>query len=308
MEYRKLGRAGVRVSAIGLGGNTFGRMYGHFNDEAATADIISAALELGVNFIDTAESYAGGVSEEYVGRAIRGRRDQFVIATKTGAMSRPEPRLTRGQILTRLDASLCRLRTDYVDLYYLHFPDPSTDLEETLRALDDMVRAGKVLYPAVSNYPAWEVSEIQALCDRRGFAPPVVSQNAYNLVVRDVERELVPALDRHGMSIVAYEPLGSGFLTGKYRRGSMPEAETRAHGNERWQAKWLTDRNFGLLERWSAFAAERGRNVGELALAWLLARPRVCSAIVGVTSVEQLRSNVAALDWRLSEADLAEVG
>jgi aryl-alcohol dehydrogenase-like predicted oxidoreductase len=308
MEYRRLGKSGVRVSVVGLGGNTFGR----FCDESQTASIVHGAMDLGVNFIDTAESYSNGVSEDLIGKALQGRRHEVVLATKTGVRTEPGSeaggRLTRKRIVARLEASLQRLQTEYIDVYYLHFPDPGTPIEETLRAMDDMVRAGKVLYPACSNYPAWEVAQMVGICDRRDYAPPVVTQNAYSLLDRRIEDELVPACLHLGLSMVPYSPLAGGFLTGKYRRGSAPPAGTRGHASEAWQRSWLTDEHFDTLDRLEAFAAARDRSVGALAVAWLIAQPVVCSVIAGATSPAQVESNVQAGAWILSEADLSELG
>lgn len=304
MQYRRLGLAGIRVSAIGLGGNNFGR----FCDERETAAVVNRALELGVNFIDTAESYGDGLSEELIGKALRGRRGEAVIATKTGALGEPEPRLTRRRLMERLEGSLRRLGTDHVDVYYLHFPDPSTPIEESLRALEDMVRAGKVVYPAISNYAAWQLAEIMAICERRQWSPPVAVQSAYNLLDRRVEAELVPAAERFGLSLVPYFPLAGGFLTGKYRRGQPAPEGTRGHGSDRFQRMWLHDANFERLERWSAWASERGHTPAALAVAWLLARPAVCSVIAGATRPEQLEANVRALELELSPDDLAAIG
>jgi 1-deoxyxylulose-5-phosphate synthase len=304
MEYRRLGRAGTRVSAIGLGTNNFGR----FCDERQSAAVVHRALDLGVNHIDTAESYADGVSEEHIGKALRGRREEAVIATKTGSLMEAEPRLTRGRIMRRLEASLRRLETDHVDLYYLHFPDPSTPIEESLRALEDMVRAGKVLYPAVSNYAAWQVAEMLGLAQLERWTAPVVVQAGYSLVDRGVERELLPAVRRFGMALVPYFPLAGGFLTGKYRRGEPPPEGTRGHGNQRFQQQWLTDANFDRLERYQAFASERGLEVTQLALAWLLSEPAVCSVIAGATRPEQVEANVRAGEWKLSAEDRQAIG
>jgi aryl-alcohol dehydrogenase-like predicted oxidoreductase len=304
---RRLGKSGVRVSAVGLGGNNFGR----FCDEAATAAIIHHALELGVNFIDTAEIYSNGVSEQFIGKALKGRRHDVVLATKTGARDEPGSeaggRLSRKRIVARLEASLKRLGTDYVDVYYLHFPDPQTPIEESLRAMDDMVRDGKVLYPACSNYSAWEVAEIMGICDKRGFAAPVVSQDPYSLLDRSVEQEMVPACLHFGLSIVPYSPLAGGFLTGKYRRGKAVPEGTRGHASEPWQQNWLTDRHFDLLDKLEAFASARDRSVGALAVAWLLAQPVVCSVIAGATSAAQVESNVEAAGWILSDQELREL-
>lgn len=308
MEYRRLGKSGVRVSVVGLGGNTFGR----FCDESQTASIVHAAIDLGVNFIDTAESYSNGVSEDLIGKALKGRRHEVVLATKTGVRTEPGSeaggRLTRKRIVERLEASLRRLGTDYLDVYYLHFPDPQTPIEETLRAMDDMIRAGKVLYPACSNYPAWGVAEMVGICDRRDYAPPVVAQDAYSLLDRRAELELVPACLHLGLSMVPYSPLAGGFLTGKYRRGSAPPEGTRGHASEAWQRNWLTEEHFDTLDRLEAFAAVRDRTVGALAVAWLISQPVVCSVIAGATSATQVEANVQAASWTLSEDDLAELG
>ncbi len=307
MRQRRLGKSGVRVSDVGLGGNNFGR----FCDEATTAAIVNHALELGVNFIDTAEIYSNGVSEQFIGKALKGRRHDVVLATKTGARDEPGSeaggRLSRKRIVARLEASLKRLDTDYVDVYYLHFPDPQTSIEESLRAMDDMVRDGKVLYPACSNYSAWEMAEMVGICDRRGFAAPVVSQDPYSLLDRRVEREVVPACLHFGLSIVPYSPLAGGFLTGKYRRDSAAPQGTRGHASEAWQRNWLTNHHFDLLDRLEAFASARDRSVGALAVAWLLAQPVVCSVIAGATSVAQVDSNVEASDWLLSDEELKEL-
>jgi aryl-alcohol dehydrogenase-like predicted oxidoreductase len=303
MEYRRMGLSGARVSSIGVGGNQFGRRV----DEPGTAAIIDKAVELGVNFIDTADSYSNGVSEEFIGKAIGRRRGELVIATKTGNLNQPPGRLSRRQIVLQLEGSLRRLRTDYVDLYYLHFPEEGTPLEESLRALDDMTRAGKILYPAISNHPAWQVAEAFAICDRFGYARPVVTQNAYNMLDRAPEAELLPACKHFGLSLVPYSPLAEGFLTGKYVRGQAPSPGVRGHGSQHFKEAWLTDSQFARLERYEAFARERGHSAGDLAIAWLLANPLVCSVIAGVTSPAQLQTNVAASEWRPEPEELLEL-
>jgi len=306
MEYRRLGNSGVSVSVIGLGGNTFGR----YCDARQTEAIIHRALELGINHIDTADTYSRGLSEEYIGKAIAGRRDQVVLATKTGFPLDEGPNgqgLSRRRIIASLEASLRRLGTDYVDLFYLHRPDPQTPIEESLRALDDLVRAGKVRYPAVSNYAAWQVVDIMGRCERRGYAPPVVSQSLYNVLERGIEQELIPACRCYGLGIIPYSPLAGGFLSGKYRPGEPVPPGVRGYDNPTWQQRWLTERNFRILGALDVFATRRGRSVGELALAWLVAQPVVSSVIAGATSPEQVESNARAADWRLSSGELAEL-
>lgn len=294
MQYRPLGRTGVHVSALGLGTNQFGRVV----DEAGARAIIDRAIELGVNFVDTAETYAGGASEELLGKALTGRRNDVVLATKTGIGTEPG-RLTRLRIAARLDGSLKRLATDHVDLYYLHAPDASTPLEESLRALEDATRAGKIRYAAISNHASWQVAEAIAIEERHGWSPIAASQMEYSLVERAVEREMIPACAHFGVSLVPYFPLAAGFLTGKYERGVPPPPDTR-FGRAPQRSRYLTDENFASLDRWTAFASANGHTVGELAIAWLLAHPVVCSVIAGATRPDQLTANAKAADWALS--------
>lgn len=306
MEYRQLGRSGVPVSVIGIGGNQFGRAV----DEAQTIRIIHHAIDRGINFIDTADMYTGTVSESFLGKALQGKRDEVVLATKTGMRLGEGPEsigLSRRRIMANVDASLKRLNTDYIDLYYMHQPDPKTPIEETMRALDDLIAAGKIRYSAFSNFAAWQTAEVLGLCEQRGYQPPVVNQDLYNLIERGVEQELVPACEHFGQSIVPYSPLASGFLTGKYRRGEPVPEGVRGHGSQSWQDRRLTDTNFRILDVVEKFAAEHGRSVSELAIAWLLGHKVICSVIAGVTKPEQVESNAAAADWVLSESDLAEI-
>ena len=303
MEFRRLGLAGVRVSSTGLGTNQFGETV----DSSGAIAIVNKALELGVNFIDTADAYSRGKSEELIGKAVKGRRKQFVIATKTGLIFEPPGRLSRRQIVLRLEESLKRLSTDYADLFYLHFPDPGTSLEESLRALDDLVRAGKVLYPAISNHPAWQVADAMAICDRDGYSKPVVVQNEYSLLVRNPEAELLPACKHFGLSLVPHSPLAEGFLTGKYRRDKPVPPLVRGYENKMFQQMWLTDEHYDALDKFEAFAKERSHTVSDLAFAWLLSQPLVCSVIGGVTSVQQLEANVRAAEWKLDPGELGNL-
>lgn len=302
MQYRPLGRTGVPVSVLGLGTNQIGRVV----DEAGARAMLDRALELGVNFIDTAESYGGnGASETLLGKALAGRRHEFVVATKTGAGSDPG-RLTRSRILRRLDESLARLATDFIDLYYLHFPDAATPLEESLRALEDATRAGKIRYAAVSNHPAWRVAEAVGIAQRHGWAPVAASQMEYSLVERAVERETIPACEHLGVSLVPYFPLAGGFLTGKYERGVAPAPDTR-FGRARQRPRYLSDENFERLERWKTFAAERGHTVTDLAFAWLLSHRIVCSVIAGATSPDQIAANARSVEWTMTPAEVSEL-
>jgi aryl-alcohol dehydrogenase-like predicted oxidoreductase len=306
MEYRQLGGSGLRVSVVGLGGNTFGR----FCDEAASARVIHGALDLGVNHVDTADIYSRGVSETHVGKAIAGRRDEVVVATKVGGAFGEGPNgkgLSFARVIQSCEGSLRRLGTDYVDLYYLHMPDPLTPLEETMRAFDHLVREGKVRYVGISNHAAWQVGDALTICDRRGYQAPTVTQSPYSMLDRRVESELVPFCRAHHMGIVPYSPLAGGLLTGKYHRGEPIPSGVRGYDNPNFQRQ-LTDRNFGLVERLEGFARGQGHSVGELAVAWLLSSPEVCSVIAGATKPEQVEANAAAAAWKLSDDERQAVG
>jgi aryl-alcohol dehydrogenase-like predicted oxidoreductase len=306
MEYRRLGMSGLFVSEIGLGGNNFGGRC----DAQQSERVIHEATDLGINFIDTADSYSRGVSEEYVGRAVADRRESVIIASKTGwpvGDAHHETGLSRHRIMARIEDSLKRLGTDYIDVYYMHRPDPNTPLDESLRALDDLARAGKIRYAACSNYPGWQIAEMAKICEERGYVMPVVCQSAYNVIEREIEREVIPACEHFGLSIVPHSPLASGFLTGKYQQGQAPPEGARGHGNTGWQERRLTDRNYRAQEVLSAFAQERDHSVIELALAWLVAQPVCCSVIAGATRPEQVQANVRAAEWRLTLSDLAEI-
>ena len=304
MEQRRLGNSGLFVSEVGLGCNNFGgRM-----DEAGTCAVVDAALDAGINLLDTADMYGGSLSEEYLGRALKGRRDDVVLATKFGfAMGEGPHRrgASRRYIVSALEASLRRLDTDYIDLYQLHFPDPHTPIAETLRALDDCVRAGKVRYIGCSNFSGWQIADAHWTAARDRANPFVSAQNLMSLLERDVLREVIPACDHFGLGMLPYFPLASGLLTGKYRRGESPPEGTRL-GAPR-AARALSERNFDRVEALAAFAEERGRSLLELAFGWLLSTPAVSSVIAGATSPEQVRANVAASTMRLDDAEMGDV-
>ncbi|HEU0028584.1 MAG TPA: aldo/keto reductase [Ktedonobacterales bacterium] len=305
MEYRRLGASGLRVSVIGLGGNTFGR----YTDAQETERIVSAALDAGINFFDTANIYSGGVSEEHLGRALKGRRDQAIIATKAGMRMGEGPNesgSSRKHLLASVHASLARLQTDYIDLFQIHRYDPETPLEETLSVLDDLVRSGAVRYIGCSNYDAWRMTRAMWASDRHGWEPFVSNQPEYNLLSRDVERELVPACLELGVGIIPYSPLAGGILTGKYTAGQSAPEGTRGYNNPRFAERLRPD-TLDTVSRLGAWASERGHTVGELALAWLAARPAVSTIIAGVRDSEQVAANVAAGAWRLSEQDMEEI-
>lgn len=305
MKYRQLGRSGLWVSVVGLGTNQFGGKV----DEKGVAEIIDAALDLGVNFIDTADVYTGGKSEETIGKAIAKRRDQVVLATKVGSRTGDGPNdvgASRRHIIAGVEASLRRLGTEYIDLYQIHRFDPHTPFEETMRALDDLVRSGKVRYIGASNYAAWQLCRANDVAEMRGWTPFISIQPHYHMLERSIEKELVPYCEAFGVGIIPYFPLAGGFLTGKYRRGQAPPPGSRGEASAYVQ-QYFTERNFDVIERLEAFAKARGKSMAELAIAWLIARPQVASVIAGVTSVAQLQHNVKASEWELSPEEMQEI-
>jgi aryl-alcohol dehydrogenase-like predicted oxidoreductase len=305
MEYRQLGRSGLRVSAIGLGGNTFG----NGADEAQTGKIINRALDIGINFIDTADVYSRGVSETFVGKAVAGRRREALIATKVRGKMGDKPNdegLSRKHIMDGMEDSLRRLNTDYVDLYQVHQVDANTPIYETLSALDALVQQGKVRYIGCSNFAAWQICEALWAADRKNLTPFVSVQPRYNIFDRAIERELVPFCRQYGIGIIPYSPLAGGLLTGKYKPGEAPPPDTRAGRNPRMQSQ-LNDDTLGKVDALRNWAKGRDRTVGELALAWLLSRPEVSTIIAGATRPEQVEDNAKAAEWKLSAEDLKEI-
>jgi aryl-alcohol dehydrogenase-like predicted oxidoreductase len=307
VRYRQLGRSGLTVSVVGLGCNNFGgsrssekvAAYGAL-DMDATRAVIEAALDAGVTFFDTADVYGNGGSERQLGEILRKRRHQVVIATKWGS-GLPDTVTwgSRRYIRQAVEASLRRLGTDYIDLYQMHWPDPRTPWEETLAALDELVKEGKVRYLGSSHLHGWEVIDTDWIARTRGWERMISAQNHYSLLERGAERELVPACLRAGVGLLPYFPLASGLLTGKYRRGAPPPAGARLAGGD------IPDATYDRLEALEAFAAERGRSLLELAIAGLAARPAVASVVAGATSPAQVRANVAAAEWDLGPDDLA---
>jgi aryl-alcohol dehydrogenase-like predicted oxidoreductase len=300
MRTRRLGAEGPEVSVVGLGTNNFGMRL----DLDGTRAVVDAALDAGVTLIDTADIYGDkGGSESFLGEVLEGRRDRVVIATKFGADmgDGEEARGSRAYIRKAIDASLARLRTDYVDVYQYHTPDRSTPFEETFGALDELVHEGKVRYVGHSNLDASEVEEIDAQARDRGWARPVSAQNRYSLLRREVEDDLLPVCERLGIGVLPYFPLASGLLTGKYRRGQPVPEGTRLSGRD----DVLTDEAFDLIEALEAFADERGITLLHVAIGGLLGQPAVSSVIAGATRPEQVRSNVAAADWEPTPEDLA---
>ncbi|HEX7049820.1 MAG TPA: aldo/keto reductase [Longimicrobiales bacterium] len=299
METRRIGS--LTVSVVGLGCNNFGTRL----DAAGTAAVVHAALDAGINFFDTADTYGQGRSEEFLGRALGPRREGVVVATKFGMPMDERRRGARPEYVRRaVDDSLRRLGTDVIDLYQLHEPDPDVPIEETLGALDELVQAGKVREIGCSNFSAEQLREAEAAA-APGAARFVSVQNEYSLLHREPEREVLPECERAGIAFIPYFPLASGLLTGKYRRGRPVPAGTRIAAG--WGAGLLTDRNLDIVESLIAFAESRGHTLLELAISWLAAQPMVASVIAGATSPEQVRANAAAAGWAFTPAELAEI-
>ena len=306
MEQRNLGRSGLQVSVVGLGCNNFGRRC----DQEQTTAVVQKALELGVTLFDTADIYGPrGLSEEFLGKALQGHRRDAVIATKFVGPMGEGPLwggASRRYIFEAVEASLRRLGTDYIDLYQVHFPDARTPIEETLRALDDLVRQGKGRYIGCSNFAAWQVVEAQWIARTQHLSPLISAQNQYNLLDRRIERELVPACNAYGLSILPYFPLASGFLTGKYRPGEAPPEGTRLAAGP-MSERVLTEANFETLTKLESFAQSRDHSMLELACGWLASQPHVASVIAGATKPEQVEQNVRAAEWRLTAEERSEV-
>jgi aryl-alcohol dehydrogenase-like predicted oxidoreductase len=300
LPTRPLGDSGPQVSVVGLGCNNFGRRV----DLDGTRAVVDAALAEGVTFFDTADIYGGaGASEELLGQVLEGRRHEVVLATKFG-MDMGDgkgPRGSRDYILQAVEASLRRLRTDVIDLYWYHRPDGATPIAETLETLDELVRAGTVRAIGTSNFSAEQIEEADAVARERGLTRFVAIQNEYSLLVRDAERDVLPACERLGLGFVPYFPLASGLLTGKYRRGETAPSGTRLAGRE----QIASDEQFDVLDAVERFAEEHGVSVLEVAIGALLARPAVSSVIAGATKPEQVSANAAAARWTPSEDDLA---
>jgi aryl-alcohol dehydrogenase-like predicted oxidoreductase len=307
MQKRKLGSSTLEVSVVGLGGNNFGGRI----DFAATERVVHKAIELGVNFIDTADSYGNrGGSEEELGRILGDKRKAIVLATKFGLPMDDAGTLrgaSRRYIMQAVEASLKRLRTDWIDLYQLHRPDAQTQIEETLRALDELVRQGKVRFIGCSNLSAQQVIAADDTARQHRLATFVSCQDEYSLLERGIERELIPAAKARGMSILPYFPLASGLLTGKYRRGAALPPGSRLARNARHAQEFISERNWRIVDELAAFAARRGRSMLELAFSWLLRDAVVASVIAGATTPEQVEQNVAAAGWTLTAEDLAEI-
>jgi len=308
MEKRKLGASGIEVSLVGLGANNFG---GRIDLEASRL-VIHRALDRGITLIDTADAYGNrGGSEEILGKTLGPRRKDIVLATKFGLAMDDAGKLrgaSRHYIVQAVEASLKRLQTDWIDLYQLHRPDAQTPIEETLRALDDLVKSGKVRAIGCSNLSAAQIAEALTVAECNKLISFVTAQDEYSLLERGLEKDRLPAMRKHGVTLLPYFPLASGLLTGKYKQGAPMPAGTRlARNPPRGAGVFINARNWGLVEALEAFVAERGRTLLELAMSWLASRPYIPSIIAGATKPEQIEQNIAAVSWTFSPADLAEV-
>src|ERR1700735_3298285 len=307
MEIRNLGGSGLRVSAVGLGCNNFGQRI----DLEASRKVIHKAIDLGITLFDTADIYSTmGSTETVPGELLGDRRKDIVLATKfSKAMSTDGTKqgASRRYIMSAVEASLRRLKTDYIDLYQQHDYDPLTPIDETLRALDDLIRQGKVRYIGNSNFPAWRIAEAEHVSRAMNLSHFVSCQDEYSLVVRDVEKDLLPCAQEYRLGLLPFFPLASGLLTGKYKRGAAAADEPRFSKIPRLRDRYVTPRNEEIVEKLQAFAQARGHSMLELAFSWLAGRPQVSSVIAGATRVEQVEQNVKAIGWSLGVDDVAEI-
>jgi len=306
MKYRNLGNSGVKVSTVGIGTNRFGS---EKTPQSEVNRIVDHALELGINHLDTANAYQNGNSEIVLGNALKGKWDRFFLATKfyfqigEGINSRGA---SRYHIYNAVDASLKRLQSDHIDLYYVHRWDSETPIEETLQTLDYLIQQGKVRYIGASNFAAWQLAKSNLLADVKGWNAFVAIQSHYHMLERDLEKEVIPYCQAENVGVIPYFPLAGGFLTGKYQNGQPAPAGSRGESSEYVQ-KYMTDQNFDVLKKLETFAKDHGHEVNELAIAWLLAQPRVSSVISGATKLDHVTKNAAAAEWELTVEELNSV-
>ena len=307
MEIRNLGGSGLRVSAVGLGCNNFGQR----TDLEISRKVIHKAIDLGITLFDTADIYAGrGGSETVLGEVLGDRRKDIVLATKyCKPMSDDGTKqgASRRYIMSAVEDSLRRLKTDYIDLYQQHDFDPLTPIEETLRALEDLIRQGKVRYIGCSNFPAWRIAEAQFTARGINTHAFVSCQDEYSLIVRDNEKDLFPAAQAYNLGILPFFPLASGLLTGKYKRGEAAPADTRFAKAPALLNRYMSDENLDIVQKLQDFASANGRTMLELAFSWLAARPQVSSVIAGATRPEQIEQNVKAIGWKLTADEMAQI-
>ena len=304
MELRNLGASGLRVSVVGLGCNNFGQRI----DLESSRAVIHKALDAGITLFDTADTYGGrGGSETVMGQILGDRRKDIVLASKFGmAMDDGEKKgASRRYMMAAVEASLKRLKTDWLDLYQVHQPDPLTPIEETLRGLDDLVRAGKVRYVGCSNYSAAQVTEAQWAARHLNLNAFISCQDEYNLLKRDLDGERLGVMQRYGLGLLPFFPLASGLLTGKHKRGAAASGTRLA--TAQFAGRFMTDANFDIVEKLEAFVTARGHTMTDLAFSWLAARAPVASIIAGATKPEQIQANVKATGWTLTADDMAEI-
>jgi aryl-alcohol dehydrogenase-like predicted oxidoreductase len=303
MECRTLGKTDLKVSRLAFGTMTFGGQ----TQEAEAIRIVDHCLEHGINFFDTANVYNQGRSEVILGRALSGRRHRVVLATKVRGKMGDEPEdvgLKRPAIRKAIDESLKRLGTDHVDLYYLHQPDWDTRIEETLGVMDELVKEGKIRYPAVSNYAAWQVLQMMWHCENYGYVPPTVSQPMYNVLARGIEQEYIPFCREYGVGIVAYNPLAGGLLTGKHARGNPPATGTRFDGNKMYQDRYWHPAYFDAQDEITAVAKRAGMSTTALAFRWLLTQTAVDCVLLGASRMQHLEENLVACAGPALEKDV----
>jgi aryl-alcohol dehydrogenase-like predicted oxidoreductase len=297
MRYNKLPRTALTVSQLSLGTMMFGGQTG----EPDSIAIMDYAFEQGVNFFDTANVYNQGESEKIVGKWLKNHRDRMILATKVRGQMGSDPNdvgLSRRNILSAVEASLRRLNTDYIDIYYMHSPDYATGIEESLQAMDSLVKAGKIRYVAVSNYAAWQIADMLRVCEKYAYVGPVITQNVYNLITRGLEAELGPFLTEHKIGMAIYNPIAGGFLAGKHRPGK-PAENTRFANNKSYFDRYWSEENFRAVEKLTEIASGNGMSILELSMKWCAAQPAVTSIISGVSRLEQIKQNIAALEGEL---------
>lgn len=308
MRYRHLGKSGLEVSETGLGANSFGEP--GRRDYPESESIIHAAIDYGINFIDTSNVYAQGLSESYIGRALKGRRADMLIGTKFGSKREHGPNLFGGSrkfIMSAVEESLTRLQTDYIDLYMIHRPDPRMPLEETLRAMDDLVRQGKVLYIGCCNFEAWRMVQGFWTSRANGLTSFISSQFEYSLLNRSSELEMLPACRSNGVGVIPYLPLAAGMLTGKVSADGVAPQGTRLAIDSGVSGRMITDSNLNLVNDLSTWAIQRGHTIVDLAFAWLLNNPIVATVIAGASSAKQVAQNAKASQWQLTADEMLQL-
>ena len=294
MQYNSLPQTNLKVSLLSLGT----MMFGDQTSEADSLAIMYYAYSQGVNFFDTANSYNQGESERIVGKGLKGRRDKIILATKVFNQMGDDLNskgLSRHNILSAVDASLKRLDTDYIDIYYMHATDPGTALEESLETMSGLVKSGKIHYIGVSNFAAWQIADMLAICDRRNYVAPAITQNVYNLITRGVESEFLPFLKAHKIGMTIFNPIAGGLLAGKHKPG-QPAENTRFSNSPMYLKRYWSDRNFSALEQLTEIASQNGLSILELALKWCAMQPEVTSIISGISRLSQLEQNIAVLE------------